>query len=319
MASIIKGAEGPVRTWSGTRDAEGQRAFKALYRLTYDGNVGPAAVMDFAGGPAVGTSWNVDSDTDTWAFRTLATTVNPVIKDGNDSKVWDVVYNFSTKQPERCQDQQVEDPLSEPQKISGSFVNYTVEATHDRNGAAIENSSHEMVRGPAVEFDDHRPTVQIGQNVSSLQLDVFSQMVNTVNDATLWGLGARKIKLSNVSWSRELYALCYFYYTRRFEFDINFDTFDRVIVDEGTMVLQGDWDHNEADDTYTWTPVPGGNPANVKEFERFTDPRGNPRRALLDGVGNPLGDGVAAVNIPISPVEYYAESNFLELNIPTTL
>ncbi len=312
MASIVKGNEGPVRTWSGTRDAEGQRAFKALYRLTYDGNVGPTVVMDFAGGPGVGTSWNVDGDTDIWAFRTLATTVNPVIKDGNDSKVWDVVYNFSTKQPERCQDQQVEDPLSEPQKISGSFVKYTEEIEKDKDGNVIETSSHELIRGPIVEFDNNRPTVIIEQNVASLQLDVFSNMVDTVNDAELWGLGARKIKLSNVSWSRELYALCYFYYTRRFEFDINFDTFDRETKDQGLMVLRGHWEDGVAG----WILDGAPNAADARDFIRFKDRNKENARVFLDGAGQPAANAAAAADISIA---FYTESNFLELNIPTTL
>jgi len=310
------------RSSTASRDAEGHRTVTTIYRVTFSTTVSAASAMNAAGLPSVGATYSdpISGDSDSWMFRLFTTSAKQVVTDGDSvgGRVWDVTISFSTKQPERCQDQQVEDPLSEPDRVSGSFVNYTIEAVEDKDGDKIQNSSHEQVRGPAVEFDDHRPTVVIGQNVASLGLETFSAMVNTVNDANLWGLAPRKIKLSNVSWSRQLYGLCYFYYMRTFEFDINFNTFDRAIVDEGTMVLGGQW-QVLPDLTFNWLPNPGLNKANVKDFQRFEDPKGQTRRCLLDGNGNPLDDGAAPVEIPNSPIQYYTESNFLALGIPTSL
>lgn len=309
MATVLK--IGP-RKWSGSGDAEGERTFKVTYRITFSAAVGPAEAMDAAGLPGFGTRWALDGDNDFWTFRLPTTSTKPVVtKDGDPSTVWDTELTFSTKQPERCNEQRVEDPLSEPQKISGSFVKYTKEIEKDKDGNFIKSSSHELIRGPIVEFDHNRPTVVIEQNVGNLGLSTFTNMVDTVNDSALWGLGTRTIKLSNVSWSREMYGLCYFYYTRRFEFDIDFDTFDRQTKDQGLKVLRGQWlDGNWVLDF----PIPNANDA--RDFDRFKDAKGEVARTFLDGNGLPAASIEAAATIDI---EFYPESNFLLLNIPTTL
>jgi len=105
----------------------------------------------------------------------------------------------------------------------------------------IKSSSHEQIRGRQVEFDNNKPSVTIRQNVAALGLSTFSQMVDTVNSVPMWGLGTRRIKLSNAPWERKYYGRCHVYYTRTFEFDIDYKTFDRDAVDEGTKVLHGHW------------------------------------------------------------------------------
>src|SRR5690606_22693106 len=97
----------------------------------------------------------------------------------------------------------------------------------DRYGNPIKSSSHEQFRGSNVEFDANRPTVWVDQNVSSLGLATFASMIDCVNDRPLWGLPKRRIKLSNVTWERKMYGTCRFYYTRKLEFDIRYDGFDR--------------------------------------------------------------------------------------------
>jgi len=238
-----------------------------------------------------------------WAFckPTLVVSVHQE-REGDPTKLWKVENTYSTKPSKRCQDESIEDPLLEPQKVSGGFVKYTEEATEDRNGVAIKSSSHEMFRGAQVEFDANRPTVRIEQNTARLGLATFTEMIDTVNDRTLWGLAARKIKLSNITWSRNLYGQCNFYFTRNFEFDINFNTFDRKLIDEGTKVLNPD--------------LVGADKDNPKHFIRYKDANDENTRVILDGNGNALTDGANPVEITI---EKYEESNFLLLGIPTNL
>jgi len=135
-------------------------------------------------------------------------------------------------------------------------------------------------------------------------------MVDTVNDSTLWGLSSRKVKLSNVSWTRNTYGLCYVYYTRNFEFDIDFTTFDRVTPDHGLMVLNGKW----ADDV--WQLIPPSDSTDPRNFIRYKDKHANFAKVFLDGSGKPVGD---VADSPDIDIEYYDESNFLTLGIPTTL
>lgn len=318
------------RTWSGSRNAEGHREFKVAHLVKAGLLDGPQVVMSAAGLPITGSTWNFDNDLDVWAFclPTLVVSIHQE-KEGDPNRYWKVENTFSTKPQDRCQDETIEDPLEEPQRISGSFVKYTQEITKQRAnhsdptlaGQPIKSSSHEMIRGPQVEFDFNRPTVQIGQNVASLGLEQFSEMIDTLNDDTLWGLAARKIKLSNVTWSRQVYGLCNFYYTRNFAFDIDFRTFDRTIRDEGTKALNGVWEG----DAWVLKDIDGGAPDkdNPQHFNRYKDRNGENARVILDGEGEPAtsfevdgtGEGVAAE----IEVEHYEESNFLLLGIPTSL
>lgn len=316
------------RTWGGEQDDEGHRNYKVVFRAKTTSVEGPAAVLQTPGLPAVGAPWFIDADVDPWAYRTPRTSVKPVVE-GEPNTNWDIECNFSTKPPQRqqqrCNDTPVEDPLLEPAKVSGSLVKYTEEATTDVFGEPILTSSHEMIRGPQVEFDANRDTIRIEQNVADLQLELLVGMRDTLNDSTMWGLPPRCVKLSNYSWERLYYGQCYVYYKRTLEFETFakrdpeyvgtgdaplVSGFDRAILDEGTKVLHGRW-ATESDSVGTasvaagawlitpiWDPYEADfvqpDPSNPAHFIRFTDRQGNPMRVVLDGQGRPF-DALAPV------------------------
>ena len=312
MSGSVQG--GPV-TWRGGRDEEGFREYFITHRvkMTDEGD-GPALALQASGLPATGSFWSFDNDVDIWAFCSPEKT-QKIYKEkrGDPNLWWDVESRFTTKPFNRCQTSTIEDPLLEPQKISGSFVKFTKEAIVDKDGNGVFSSSEEMFRGPQVEIDDNRPTVRIEQNVLNLGLATFAPMVDTVNDAALWGLPARTIKLSNVSWQRKYFGTCSKYYTRIFDFDIDFNTFDRTIIDEGTKVKVGHWT-----DCETWTVgsvVSGTGTTGASGFQRFKDCKGENIRTLLDGSGNPNFTGTPV----LKTFKFYSESNFPTLAIPLSL
>lgn len=341
MAASVVGGPGAIRSWTGERGDDMHRTFKVKQLVKADFTDGPKTVMDCPDLPTIGDTWAFYDDEDVWAFCWPTRTVTPFMaKEGDPGRDWEVESTFSTKPipNKRCGDQSIEDPLLEPQKYSGSFVKYVKEAVTDMFGDLILTSSHEQVRGPQVEFDANRPTVKIEQNVPSLELELFSQMVDTVNDAPLWGLNARCVKLSNVSWERLFYGDCYYYYKRVLDFDISFNTFDRCILDEGTMVLNGEW--SKEDDSWVVMPFviggPNPDPSNPLHFIQFPDRMGNTgSRVILNGAGLPAytditildtsswrrglqtktGSASGAGNIGIF---YYPESNMLLLDVPTS-
>lgn len=322
MAAVLVPGQ---RTWSLERDDEGHRTYKVVHLVRADVEDGPATVMETPGLPLPGAVWAFDNDVDAWAICWPTMSVTPLVEH-EPNRHWHVEQIFSTKSPGggdgRCQDMTVQDPLMEPAQISGSFVRYTKEAAFDRHGNLIKSSSHEQFRGPQVEFDANRPTVQISHNVAALGLDVFSQMVDTVNDAPMWGLPPRCIKLSNVSWERKIFGACGYYFTRRYEFDVDFKTFDREILDEGTKAI-GYWNPQGQ-----WVGPPlAGDPGNPGDFSRYQDKNGNIARVILNGGGLPANAPVPAggLGAPTTgppgkiKVEYYPESNFALLGIPATL
>lgn len=321
MSATLFG-NGPL-TKSRSRDAEGYREYTCVHLVkTTDPLDGPQVVAACPNIPQVGDMWAFGNDYDPWAtcWPTQRITVHQE-KEGDAARYWRVESMFSTKPRKRCQDTEVEDPLMEPQKVSGSFVKYTEEATKDRTGQWIVNSSHEPIRGSQVEFDKNRPTVKIEQNVYPLGLSTFSAMIDGLNDSVLWGLNPRCIKLSNVSWERKIYGSCYYYYTRTLEFDIRYDTFDRTLYDEGTKVLNGHWGP-----TGLWVldNINGSapDPNNPTHYNLFVDKSNNPCRVILDGNGQPAenisGLGTGSGDDPgVIHVEKYTEVNFLLLGIPT--
>lgn len=328
------------RSWKGSRDSEGHREYRIVHRVESTTALdGPHNVLlDTPELPAVGSEWDFDDDQDQYAFCHFDATVTPVME-GEPNRRWDVEQVFSTR-GQRCHhgDNQygpnhIDDPLIGTMKITGSFTKYSEEATTAqsviardgagnamRTGTRILNSAHEMIRGPLVEFDAYRHVVRIEQNVTDLQLDRVESMLNTVNDAEMWGLPTRCIKLSGFSWERKYRADCVKYWTRTFELEtfVRLDAdgvtqisgFDRQIMDEGAKMLKGNWVGN------AYTVDAGADPDNPSHFVLATGRDGNPARTTLNGEGIPSTGDTSTGRIDI---QYYRASNFALLNIPTSL
>ena len=298
-SSVVVGRLG----WSMSRDAEGHRTYKVKWLvLSPDVDNGPAHALVATSLPAIGASWSQGNDSDTWA-KCLPTQSCTYMNKNEKGFLWEVEQTFSTKPGKRCETETIGNPLNEPMTISGSFSKYTEEVSKDKDDNRIQSSSHELYRGAMVEFDSNRPTVSIGMNLSTLPLSTFAPMVDTVNDAIMWGLPKRCVKLSNVSWSRELYGVCTFYYTVNYEFDCRYDTFDRKVYDEGTKILN-------------LKEMPNADKDEPAHFVRYKDVNGDYSRVFLDGEGSALKKGDDPVEIDI---EYYSESSFSSLGIPTSL
>lgn len=294
MGAVLRGRLG----WDVNRDKDGHRDYKLQWLVRVDDpQEGPYQVLACPGLPATGAPWSFGYDYDPWATCWPDCVVRSVNSKEPDHW-WTVEQHFSTKPLKRCQDNQIENPLAEPPKLSGSFTKFTKEAVKDRFGKNIKSSSHERYRGAAVEFDDNRPNVKVEINRMILPLALFAGTVDRVNDSGLWGCPKRCVKLSNVSWSRQLYGTCNFYYTIGYEFDIKFDTFDRVLPDEGTKVL-----------------APGGNANDPRDFIAYIDKIGQNSRVFLKN-GLALADGDNPEN---KTWEYYQEANMLALGIPSSL
>lgn len=299
-ASILSGQT----NWSMIRDENGHRTYTITHKVRAGTLDGPFIVMRTPGLPLIGSLWIFDNDLDPWAFCWPDMRVTPVVRN-EPNQDWLVEQTFSTKPLSRCQDTSIEDPLLEPQKISGSFVKYTLSSTNgillDKDGNVIKNASHEPI--PDLERDANRPTVNISQNVSSLGLSTITQMVDTLNDAPLWGLAARKIKLSQLSWDRKLYGACNFYYTRNFGFDVNFGGFDETIPQVGTKIY-------DADNF-------GGARDNPKNFKIAKDDDEEILGQVYLTDDGDLAQTEAAIGS--QTIQFYGESNFLILGIPTTI
>lgn len=280
--------------WSASRDSDGHRDYNLKFLVsTNDPRDGPVQAMLCPGLPLPGTPFIVDNDADLWAWCRPDMSVEPVLV-GEPNTHFKIGQKFSTRPPDSdAYDPSTnpggpgaEDPLLQPPKISGGFNKGKVEATHNFNGVPILTSSFEQIRGPQVEFDSSTPTVKIEQNVSVLNLPLLSLFIDTVNALPLWGLAPRTVKLSSVSWERKFTGISV-YFVRTLEFDINYRTHDRVLLDEGRKCLNGHFDN--ATGNWILDNIAGAAPVrtNPLHYSQFKDRKGENCRVVLNGAGLP--------------------------------
>lgn len=327
--------------WGLTRDKDGYRDYHIIYLIeTTSTQDGPQTVLFTPGIPSVGSVWAFGNDLDDWVWAVPDTRIYTVKRGGpNDpTNYWILEQTFTNRPQWRCQDTNIENPLLEPPRLSGSYVKYVEEKRKGMDGKYFRSSSHELITGADVEFDSNRPTVTIEITSLTLPLGTITSMVDTVNDANLWGLSPRKIKLSNVSWRRLLWGVCTFYYVVTLEFDVNFQTFDRVVADMGTRELRRDILKTINPNTGNpYTPLDTVTKWTTPDNKTITFPTGTrlmdiPQAfdLIRDKSGFPLGwhhlNGRGQIWYPDSgdppgeiTLKYYPESNFLLLGIPTTL
>lgn len=279
---------GEFTTWSSQGDDKGHRDYQIQFKIKADGQDGPYNVRNTEGLPLPGAPWDFREDYDPAAKCKQRYSLTPVQRLHEETDLWLIDFFFSTRPDDRCQDEPFQDPLTEPQKLSGSWTKYKEEAVVDRFGESLRYSSHERIKGPQIEFDSGLPTVRIEQNVKDLELDLVSQLMHTVNVDVMWDLPPRCVKLSGFSWSQHFQGDCDPYFTRVFEFEINPNTFDRDLTDEGTKVLYGRW---ERPGVYRILCVNGDVPdhKNPSHFIPFKSPDGTPGRVILNGKGLPAG------------------------------
>ncbi len=305
--------------WQLDRDDEGHREYTVTFKIeTGSDDDGPQTVLGNSQLPQVGSTWTYGGDNDDWAFCTPFVHLEPEVKE-QPHNVWLATFKFVTpgrledQDTQRCGNTNIDNPLMEPDRISGTFTNNTIQPFKDKDDNDIVNTAFEPVK---VDFDNPLAAVRIEQNRLTIDLPTVTELINKVNDSALWGLSSRKVKFSRFSWDRRLYGICTFYYVRTLEFDIDFNGFDRDDVpNECTKMIDGTWEAGAG--VYTYTANGSADPADMKDYVDATDPYGNSVRYFLNkATGVPVTGNTPTY---LDTVEYYQEENLLQLGIPATL
>src|SRR5690606_26567792 len=151
---------GPIDA-TANQNQEGHRTYKISFKVEVSDigganeiGDGPLIASSAAGLPETGSVYSFGNDLDLNAFCTPEVAVRRAPGTDEDGKIkyYIVDKTFTTLPNRRCQDENFEDPLLEPQKVSGGFVNFTREFFRNYDGSLIKSSSHEPIRGPDVEF-----------------------------------------------------------------------------------------------------------------------------------------------------------------------
>ena len=261
--------EGLVGWLSAGVDRDGHRSYTARFKINSTREDGQASILKTPGLPTVGSTWAFGTDIDQWAFCTPEATITPVVSENEPNFIWHMDIKYSTRPLSRCQEGQIENPLLEVPNISGSFINRRVQAKADYEGKPIHSSSFEPIRGEATEIDLGEPSIIIAMNSATLPLAMYSEMMNGVNDSTLWGLPPRTVRLANAEFSRKAYGTCTYYFTVTYHFAVKYDTHDVTVPDEGTKIL-----------------MKGGDRTNPSHFALYKDRFDENSRVYLDGLGH---------------------------------
>lgn len=294
MASTIIG--GTPCDWYMETDEEGHRDYHVFWNVETDGETyGPDAAMFCPGLPLPGASLNIGNCVDAYAYYQRKG--NAKLKRREVRRTtWLVQTDFSTRPVRRCETSKWENPLLEPHKVRGGFDTFQKEAIVDKDGDAILNSAGQRFKGPAVQIEDGWPTAEVEQNVSWINLPFLAQYRYSVNNATFWGCAARTIKCKTFTWERVLYGTCSYYFRVSTSFQLNADTWDLHLLDEGDMVK-----------------VPGTTPA---QYRRAKDWQEENVHVLLDGAGNALAAGDPEVYLDKRVLK---ELNFAAVGWPASL
>lgn len=310
--------------WWGSRDKDGYREYHVQFKVRVDATAGnpegPATALATPGLYSPGAVYDVGADFDIDAICQWTAEMKPMVEERTPYFIVEQV--FSSRPSDKCINRAgtgsgtgnpANDPLTEPPKINGSFVKYTEEKTRGLDGNYFTNSAHERIRGPLVEFDASRLTINITINEALLGLPLKISLIDTVNSTEMWGFVERTVKLSNITWAQKFSNDCTCYYETSYEFEISPEGFDRVALDEGTKAINGKW--NTTTGAWDTIQINGADPdpTNPMHFVRITDYFGNPMRAILNGAGVPasLITGAGTGLEGSIDIIYYPEADLL--------
>ena len=233
MATTIIG--GQPCDWSLSTDEEGYRDYSVLWNVQTDGPLyGPDYALAAPGLPMPGSSLSIGNTVDPWVFYQRKGSAKLKSREQRRD-VYLVETVFTNRPTKRCGSSSFEDPLMEPHRVRGGADSFTREATRDKDGDPLLTPCYERFRGPAVQIEDGWPTIELEQNVSWINLAFLAQYRHSVNNATWWGQATRTIKCKGFTWERVLYGTCYFYFRVTTQFQLNADTWDVEVLNEGNL------------------------------------------------------------------------------------
>jgi len=181
--------------------------------------------------------------------------------------VWHVDVQYSTKGSQRDPNDQPGDPLSWAWKVRGAFGSGQKWLTKDRNGRALVNSADEPFEDTPP-IDDPLLILSLEKNTPTIDLDQWAEARGKVNDATLWGLQARRVRLMQWTWDIAYAGSGQPYVQNKFEVSINFDGYYYQPLDMGFREKTGLADNNGFP-KYTTITVNGELPTKPQFLDGF--------------------------------------------------
>jgi len=283
----IKGAR------SGSIDAQWHRTYKRAWRVVTEHplDIGPLgarlAIPIFFGQYYTLYNGLTLVEFDEFAF---ALKIDAVIDPGcNDDCSWIVTVEYGPYDPTQFG----ENPLNHPLKITWGENRFETPLIQDIAGLPVVNSAGDYFDPPPM-IDDSRPTLRIVRNEPTYDPGYAALWKDSLNANPFFGYPPLTVKSSTPLGELEFNPVCGFYYVVTYQFEINLNGWQKLILDQGTRQIVGGVKANIVDDQGTQITAP----------------------AMLNGVGRKLATG----GIPIPLVfNAYQIQDYSQLNLDPTL
>jgi hypothetical protein len=266
------------------------RTFRREFRVvTSDPLVGSIAVRTASGIPTIGQNYNV---TGGFAESDVGSFVQQISgqEESEDGLSWIVTVEYGPYDASQFGI----NPVNWPVKLTFNGNKFQRIVWVDVNGNPVLNSAKERFQEPLT-ADDTRTTIVATRNelISGFDLTLAETYRDSTNNAVWNGFPAKYVKCGTISTGEPQYdsnAQVYFY-TVTYPFEINRDTWDTKVLDQGFSYIDGTGKRLAVRD---------------KNGQRPSDP------SLLDGSGNVLPVTGTAV---YRTFEIYPERNFSTFNL----
>ena len=203
----------PFANTQGGVDAEGTTTYTNVYHVYTDdkddaANTARGSAAVALGLPDYNDSWAWGNDSNAYA---LAKTRNAVLSEISDNtpyyRKWTVTIGYTTAGQSRDpaggggsgsgSEEGVQDPLQEPWKLSGSYIQTTRRTSVDKNGANVTNSADEPI---LFDVPSGYDSLIMTGNTATLSLTTRARSVTKCNSTAMWGLAIRQVYLNQWSW-----------------------------------------------------------------------------------------------------------------------
>lgn len=215
-------------------DGEGNRTYGVTWAIWTDvATVGPIAVRN-ALGLTYSSYYQFYDEQDLGAFFD-GVDVQGINLDQSGRLRRYATVKYTTRPKKRCDEAQIDNPLLQPEKRSGSFAQFQTPLVKDIFGAAYTNAAgHPLF--DAVK-DDSRPSLVIQKNFPLSHLPVLWSYRDAVNIDTFYGKPKRQWKVMRIAWDEVFLGTCASYAAVTLEFQHDPDMWDFEHVNAGFYEL----------------------------------------------------------------------------------
>ena len=298
MSASIRGISPTDR--GGSINTDGVREYRLQYKVTTtDSDDGASTVRNAFGLPNIGDLYAPGND-----FDAAAIVTNKEVISTECPWEWIVEITYSTKSE---QPQAIDNPLNKPPEVSYGFQarKILVPGRHNDPGNVMDGQIVEVgIYAPNGELFDPQPEIEINEplltvkrNVQTISGQVMMALSNAVNADSWQGAFPRQLRMMAPQATLVYHKTIGPYWEVTYQIAFRYETWDVVILNQGTYYFVG------------------GAPTNIWGSTSFRTPFTDGHGGVILGNLTTAGDKNNTATPTFSRLRVYREINFGSLGI----